>query len=218
MRVLIRLALAAAICSTLLGAAPAPAPTGVTAEAAPTEGQEYVRLAHPVKTPPREVTEVFWYNCAHSYQLEQPLDDWAARQNPPVVIRRIPAAWPDKPVMTAYARLFYTLDKLGVSEREAIPVFHAVRDEGMDLTTEQAVLDWAAGEGLDPRAVQQAYESQQVQDETQAAPALRDAYQTDEMPSVIVGGTFRTSPFMYQEGVSGTVPVVDYLYRHTANR
>jgi thiol:disulfide interchange protein DsbA len=211
MRVLIRLALAAATCSTLLGAAPAPAPTA----AAPySEGHQFVRLTRPVKTSPREVTEVFWYNCAHSYQLEQPLDDWAARQNPPVVIRRIPAAWPDQPTMMAYARLYYTLDRLGVAQREAVPVFHAVRDEGMDLTTEQAVLDWAAGEGLDPLAVKDAYESPQVQNETQAAPALRDRYQTSEMPTVIVGGTFRTSPFMYPEGVSGTVPVVDYLYRH----
>ncbi|WP_042385672.1 thiol:disulfide interchange protein DsbA/DsbL [Streptacidiphilus melanogenes] len=211
MRVLIRLTLAAATCSTLLGAAPAPAPTAV---APYTEGHQFVRLSPPVKTSPREVTEVFWYNCAHSYQLEQPLEEWAARQDPPVVIRRIPAAWPDQPVMMAYARLYYTLDKLGVAQREALPVFHAVRDEGMDLTTEDAVVDWATGEGLDPAAVRTAYESQQVQDETRDAPALREKYRTSEMPSVIVGGTFRTSPFMNPEGVDGTVPVVDYLYRH----
>jgi thiol:disulfide interchange protein DsbA len=214
MRVLIRLALTAATCSTLLGTAPAPAPAVAGPEFS--EGHQFVRLTQPVRTSPREVTEVFWYNCTHSYQLEQPLDDWAARQNPPVVIRRIPAAWPDKPVMMAYARLYYTLDKLGVAQREALEVFHAVRGEGMDLTTEQAVLDWAADQGLDPQAVKDAYESQQVQDETQAAPALRERYQTSEMPSVIVGGTYRTSPFMYPEGVSGTVPVVDYLYRRAS--
>jgi thiol:disulfide interchange protein DsbA len=216
MRVLIRLALAAATCTSLLAAAPAPVPPGSTtsdAAAAPREGAQYVRLAQPVKTSPREVVEVFWYNCAHSYQLEQPLDDWAARQNPPVVVRRIPAAWPDKPLMMAYARLFYTLDKLGVAQREAIPVFRAVRDRGMDLTNETAVLSWAGDNGLDPTAVKDAYESRQVWNETQAAPALRDRYQVDEMPSVVVGGTYRTSPFMAPGGVPGTVPVVDYLYR-----
>jgi thiol:disulfide interchange protein DsbA len=216
MRVLIRIALAAATCSSLLGAAPASTPTPALAGAGPeyVEGHQFVRLAHPVQTSPREVTEVFWCNCPHSYQLEQPLDEWAAWQSPPVVIWRIPAAWPDKPVMMAYARLYYALDKLGVAQREAIPVFDAIRNEGMGLTTEDSVLEWATGEGLDPQAVRSAYESQQVQDETQAAPALRDKYQSDEMPSVIVGGTFRTSPFMDEAGVSGTVPVVDYLYRH----
>ncbi|WP_037605339.1 thiol:disulfide interchange protein DsbA/DsbL [Streptacidiphilus rugosus] len=220
MRVLIRLALAAATCTSLLAAAPAPAPAPAsmgsdtsTAAATPAEGAQYVRLAQPVKTSPREVVEVFWYNCPHSYQLEQPLDDWAARQNPPVVVRRIPAAWPDKPVMMAYAKLYYTLDKLGVAQREAIPVFRAVRDQGMDLTNETAVLSWAADNGLDPNAVKDAYESQQVADETRAAPALRDKYQVNEMPSVVVGGTYRTSPFMTANGVPGTVPVVDYLYR-----
>ncbi|MEZ0068483.1 thiol:disulfide interchange protein DsbA [Streptacidiphilus sp. MAP12-20] len=214
MRVLLRLALAAATCSTLLAAAPAPGAPAADVSATPTEGTQYVRLAQPVKTSPREVVEVFWYDCPHSYQLEQPLDDWAARQNPPVVVRRIPAAWPDKPVMMAYARLYYTLDKLGVAQREALPVFRAVREQGLDLTTETAVLTWAADAGLDPTAVKDAYESQQVWDETQAAPALRDTYQTDEMPSVVVGGTYRTSPFMTPNGVPGTVPVVDYLYRH----
>jgi thiol:disulfide interchange protein DsbA len=80
MGVLIRLALAAATCSSLLGAAPASTPAPAPAGAGPeyVEGHQFVRLAHPVQTSPREVTEVFWYNCPHSYQQEQPLDDWAA--------------------------------------------------------------------------------------------------------------------------------------------
>ncbi|MEY9849138.1 thiol:disulfide interchange protein DsbA/DsbL [Streptacidiphilus sp. MAP5-3] len=208
MRVLLRFALVAAACTALLGAGAPATPD------APREGADFVHLAHPVNTSPREVVEVFWYNCSHSYQLEQPLDEWAAQQNPPVVIKRIPAAWPDKPVMMAYARLYYTLAKLGVADQEALQVFQAVRDEQMDLTQEPAVLDWAESQGLDPNAVKQAYESPQVWDETQAAPALRDRYQTDEMPSVIVGGTYRTSPFIVPEGVDGVVPVVDWLYQH----
>ncbi|MFC5906588.1 thiol:disulfide interchange protein DsbA/DsbL [Streptacidiphilus monticola] len=206
---LFRGALVPAALLGVLGLGPLPAVAGTV----PQEGREYVRLATPVAgAAPREVVEVFWYNCRHSQQLEQPLDDWAARQHPPVTVRRIPAAWPDRPDMMGYARLYYTLDALGVAQRYALPVFHAVRDEQQDLSTEPAVLRWARSAGLDPAKVQQAYESAEVQQETEDAPALRDRYQVDEMPTVVVGGAFRTSPFE-SGGVPQTVDVLDYLYQ-----
>ena len=88
-----------------------------------------------------------------------------------------------------------------------------MRDEHQDLSTEEGVLLWAGTAGLDPDRVQQAYESPRVAQETQDAPALRDRYQVDEMPTVVVGGTFRTSPFE-SGGVPQTVHVLDYLYQH----
>lgn len=188
-----------------------PAHTAAVPAAAPQAGRDYLALDRPVAgVAPREVVEVFWYNCPHSYQLEQPLDAWAAKNH--VTVRRIPAAWPDHPDMMAYARLYYTLDKLGVAQREALPVFHAVRDEHRDLTQEWSVLDWARGAGLDVAKVKAAYESPQVQQETQDAPALRDRYQVNEMPTVVVGGRYRTSPFE-SGGIKQTVSVLDYLYR-----
>lgn len=184
----------------------------------PKEGVQYIRLTQPVTgVDARQVVEVFWYNCPHSYEIEQPLNDWAARQDPPVQVLRIPAVWPDQPEMVAYARLYYTLDRLGLAQREAIPVFRAVRDQGRDLTTETNVLTWAAEQGLDVEAVRIAYESQEVTDAVQAAPALRERYEVVEQPSVVVGGTFRTSPFQ-AGGVAETIPVVDHLYRTAAAR
>ncbi|QMU75392.1 thiol:disulfide interchange protein DsbA/DsbL [Streptacidiphilus sp. PB12-B1b] len=204
------------VCAALTLAAAAlalQAPTG-RAEAAPRAGVDFVRLPHPVAQAPRQqVVEVFWYGCEHSYQLETPLDDWAARQSPPVHITRIPAAWSNTPVMLAYARLYYTLDRLGAAQQLALPAFHAVLDERRSLTTEDTAADWAAEQGVDPDAFRSAYESAQVQQETEAAPALRESYDVHEMPSVVVGGTYRTSPFLADGGVAGTVPVVDYLYQ-----
>ena len=61
-----------------------------------------------------------------------------------MVIRCIPAAWPDKLVMMPYAQLYYTLDKFGVARREAIPVFHAIRDEGLPAVA------WFISESREP--------------------------------------------------------------------
>lgn len=182
----------------------------------PKEGAEYFRLKHPVSgVPAREVAELFWYDCPHSYELEKPLEDWAARQSPPVKVVRIPATWEDQPEMVAYARLYYTLDRLGLAEKEAIPVFQAVRDEGKDLTTERTVLRWAAREGLDVAAVKHAYTSTEVDDAVKAAPALRERYQVNEMPTVVVAGRYRTTPMLLGSSAK-TISVLDHLYRTAA--
>ncbi|MCD9873242.1 thiol:disulfide interchange protein DsbA/DsbL [Streptomyces guryensis] len=178
----------------------------------PKEGAEYFRLQHPVSgVAAREVAEVFWYDCPHSYALEKPLEDWAAQQSPPVKVVRIPAAWEDQPDMVAYARLYYTLDRLGLAGQEAIPVFQAVRDQGKDLTTEQAVVRWAARQGLDVAAVRSAYTSKEVDAKVEAAPALRERYQVTEEPTVVVGGRFRTTPMLVGSAAK-TVSVLDHLY------
>ncbi|MBP2056599.1 thiol:disulfide interchange protein DsbA [Streptomyces griseochromogenes] len=181
----------------------------------PKEGVQYIRLAHQVTgVDARQVVEVFWYDCPHSYQIERPLNEWAARQKPPVKVLRIPAVWTDKPVMVAYARLYYTLDRLGLAHREAIPVFHAVRDQRQNLTTEPNVLKWAATQRLDVKAVRTAYESKKVADAVQAAPALRERYQVTETPTLVVGGRLRTSPFQAGSATQ-TISVLDHIYRTT---
>jgi hypothetical protein len=100
-----------------------------------------------------------------------------------VKVLRIPAVWPDRPDMVAHARLYYTLDRLGVADQEATAAFHAVRDEGRDLSSEEKVLRRAGEQGLDVEAVRTAYESQEVSDAVEAAPALRERYQVAEQPS-----------------------------------
>jgi len=196
------LALSAAL-TCLLGAS----------SAEPKEGVQFKRLAHPVAgVDARQVVELFWYDCPHSYAIERPLEEWAARQSPAVKVVRIPAVWTDEPDMVAYARLFYTLDRLGIAEQEALPVFQAVRDRHQDLTTEASVARWAANEGLDVTAVRKAYTSKAVATAVKRAPALRERYQVDEQPTVVVGGRVHTS--LSQAGSAAeTVSVVNYLYR-----
>ena len=209
---------ALAVATALIGA---PALTGLSAPAAeaaaaPAEGHDYVLLQHPLTGHPQQVVEVFSYDCAHSYLLEAALDAWAARQRPALTVERIPAAWPDTPALLAYARLYYTLDRMGVAQRMALQVFHTVRDEHQPLTTEDAAAEWAGSAGLDQQAFRAAYESPEVQQQTRDAPALRERYEVHEMPSFVVGGRYRTSPFLASGGVAGTLPVVSYLYQRSS--
>ncbi|MCD0484463.1 thiol:disulfide interchange protein DsbA/DsbL [Streptacidiphilus sp. ASG 303] len=201
-------ALAAALC-----------PAAATAAGAPPQG--YVRLDRPqaVDRPGgREAVEFFWYDCRHSQRLERPLAAWAARQPRDVRLRRVPAVWPggDR-VMTAHARLYYTLERLGLVDRLQAAAFHAVRDLHRDLTTEASAAAWAREQGVDGARFRRAYASAEVRRETREAPALMARYAVPELPSVVVQGRYRTAPTL-AGGVEGMVPVVDRLVRRAAPR
>ncbi|MGF1430460.1 thiol:disulfide interchange protein DsbA/DsbL [Kitasatospora sp. LaBMicrA B282] len=189
-----------------------------SATATAADDPSYVKLQHPQAlhdpaTGKVEVVEVFWYGCQHSQLLEQPLEDWAAKHAQDVVLRRLPAVWPgesDQTVERAHARLFFTLDRLGQVPRLQRAVFHAVRDEGRDLTTESAAADWAATQGVDRQGFTAAYESDQVKQEVAAAPDDFKRYEITELPSAVVQGRFLTYPTR-TNGVQGMPQVMDRL-------
>ncbi|MFE9428172.1 thiol:disulfide interchange protein DsbA/DsbL [Kitasatospora sp. NPDC006697] len=193
---------------------------GLAGAPAQAEGA-YVPLAHPQpvhQKGTREVVEFFWYGCRHSQLLEQPLEDWAARQPSDVVLKRIPAVWPgtsDQTVERAHARLFYTLDQLGEVNRLQRAVFQAVRDQGLDLTTENSAADWAAGQQVDRGRFTAAYESDQVRQEVEQAPQEMTRYEVDELPTAVVQGSYRTSPS--KAGGAEAIPgVLDQLLAKVA--
>ncbi|MDH6109079.1 thiol:disulfide interchange protein DsbA [Kitasatospora sp. MAP12-15] len=196
----------------------ATAPGAVATAPVPRDGAPYERLQHPqpVRDPAvREVVEVFWYGCYHSQLLEQPLEAWAARQPSDVVLRRLPAVWPgesDQTVERGHARLYFTLERLGEVDRLQLAVFHAVRDEGRDLTTEDGAAGWAALQGVDPQRFRTAYESDEVGRETAQAPADLARYETAELPTVVVQGTYRTGPTL-AGGVEAMPAVLDDLLK-----
>ncbi|MDH6143878.1 thiol:disulfide interchange protein DsbA [Kitasatospora sp. GP30] len=160
----------------------------------------YAPLNHPqpvTQANTREVVEFFWYGCSHSQALEKPLEDWAAKQPKDVVLRRIPAVWssaPDQDVERAHARLYYTLERLGQVDRLQLSVFQAVRDQGLDLTTEGAAAQWAEQHQVDRGQFTAAYESPQVAQEVEQAPQEMARYEVNEIPAAIVQGANQTTP------------------------
>ncbi|MFE0464502.1 thiol:disulfide interchange protein DsbA/DsbL [Kitasatospora sp. NPDC058965] len=191
-----------------LSSALAPLPAGADAP--------YSTLRHPQQvrdSGKREVVEVFWYGCLHSQLLEQPLEEWAARQPADVVLHRIPAVWagsPEQDEQRAHARLYFTLDKLGQVDRLQQAVFRAVRQDGLDLTTEQAAADWAQGQQVDRQKFVTAYESDEVRREVDQAPDDRVRYEVNELPTAVVQGQWATSPTK-AGGVEQIPAVLDQL-------
>ncbi|MGW2254171.1 thiol:disulfide interchange protein DsbA/DsbL [Kitasatospora sp. NPDC001660] len=198
------------------GIAASPVQAGAAIHHQPAEGVQYVRLDHP--QPVREATrteavEFFWYDCSHSQQLEQPLQAWAEKHHADVVLRRVPAIWqgsPDEDVQRSHARLYYTLERLGLVERLQVSAFRSVREDRADLTTEAAATDWAAYHGVDPQQFRQAYRSAEVAQSVDDAAVQFVRYGVNELPTVVVQGEYRTSPTR-AGGVDAMPEVLDYL-------
>ena len=174
---------------------------GATAAAVPDAPRDAAHLqlpGRPARTPVQrqEAVEFFWYDCVHSAQLEEPLEQWAARHHDDVLLRRVPAVWaggPDEREQLGHARLFYTLERLGAVDRLQAAAFRAVREHRADLSTEDGAAGWALGQGLDGAAFRAAYRSAEVDRAVADAPGLLTRNRITEVPTVLVGPE-RTSP------------------------
>ncbi|MFF7995375.1 thiol:disulfide interchange protein DsbA/DsbL [Kitasatospora xanthocidica] len=180
------------------------------------EGKQFVRLDHPqpVRESARtEAVEFFWYDCSHSQALEKPLQAWAEKHRDDVSLRRVPAIWqgsPEENAQRGHARMYYTLERLGLVERLQTSVFRSVHEEGADLVTETASTDWAVRHGIDAQLFGRTYRSAEVRQSVEDAAAAFVRYGINELPMVIVQGEYRTSPTK-AGGVEAMPEVLDYL-------
>ncbi|MER7585088.1 thiol:disulfide interchange protein DsbA/DsbL [Kitasatospora sp. NPDC097691] len=198
------------------GIAASPLQAGAASHQPPAEGSRFARLdtPQPVRESARtEAVEFFSYDCGHSQALEQPLQAWAEKHREDVSLSRVPAIWPGSPeenVQRGHARLYYTLERLGLVERLQTGVFRAVHNEHVDLGTETAATDWAVRHGVDAQLFRRTYRSAEVRQSVDDAAAAFIRYGINELPTVIVQGEYRTSPS--KAGGVGAMPgVLDQL-------
>ena len=165
-----------------------------TGAAQPVEGKDYVRLKNPqpVESGKKvEVIEFFSYGCPHCADLEPTLDPWLAKLPSDVEFRRVPVIF--QPRWEPLAKIYYTLDAMGVESRLSPEVFKAIHGAGLPLYQDKAFFDWAAAHGLDRAKVQDVYNSFGVNSKFNRAKALVQAYNIQSVPTVVVDGKYVTS-------------------------
>jgi thiol:disulfide interchange protein DsbA len=167
---------------------------GGVAAAPLVEGKNYARITNPqpVETGKKiEVIEFFSYGCPHCAALEPYLDTWRAKQPDDVAFRRVPVMFQQQWV--PLAKIYYTLDALGVEPKLSPEVFKAIHQQGVALWDDNKFFDWAASEGLDRKKVQQVFTSFAIDGKMKRAMQLAQEYQIQAVPTVIVDGKFVTS-------------------------
>ena len=161
------------------------------------EGHDYTRLknAQPVATGNKiEVLEFFWYRCPHCYQLEPGLDKWLKTLPKDAEIRRIPAVFRDD--WMPGAKLYYTLEQMGLLSRLHNKVFDAYHVENLNLNDPAVLGNWISKQGVDRAKFDALYNSFSIQAKATQGAKLATTYGISGVPAFIVDGKYSTSMSM----------------------
>ncbi len=166
------------------------------------EGVHYRELSaqQPTQTGDKvEVRELFWYHCPHCYSLEAPLRQWVTGSMPDsAAFVEMPAVLGDS--WEFHARVFYTLESLGVLNEFHRPLFDAIHKKPRPLnrvSDPAVVARWLEESGgPSAEAFMNAFESFAVDTHTRNAVVMTDRYEITGVPSVTVGGKYLTTVTM----------------------
>ncbi len=155
------------------------------------EGPDYSVLKAPLATdnPARvEVVEMFWYGCPHCYELEPVIERWVKALPKDVEFKRIPA--PLNRNWEIAARVYYTLEAMGLIEKLHGPLFDAIHRNNLRITNERALLDWLETKGVDTKKFSAAYRSFAVEGKLKRATQIAQAAQLEGVPALLVNGKY----------------------------
>lgn len=151
--------------------------------------QKYVLIEPPMPTFRKlEVIEFFWYECPHCYDLEPSLEAWVKKLPKDVAFRRVPATFNER--WNISARVYYTLETMGLLDKLHGPLFTAVHKERLRITDDRALADWLAKNGVDTAKFQQIYKSDDIGAKLKTAQNQVAASRIDGVPALVVNGRY----------------------------
>ncbi len=156
------------------------------------EGQDWraIKPAQPGDTPGKiEVLEFFSYGCPHCSDLRPFVKSWKSKLPEDVAFRRVPVTF-RRQAWANLARLYYSLESMGMLEQLHQEVFHALQKERVKLHTEPATLNWLKSKAIDVEAFSQVYNSFDVQTKIGRSDYLAEKYAINSVPTLTVGGRY----------------------------
>lgn len=170
---------------------------------APVAGTDYVTIAQqPLSAGAGriEVTEFFWYGCAHCGALEPSLEAWLRTQGKDVVFTRVPVTFARR--FEPHTRMFIALSTLG-KEAELTPkVFHEIQVKHNPLLSKGAQAEFFTRFGIDRTAYGAAYDAagepamMRKESAVEIANKTWQRYQIDGAPTLAIQGKYLVSPAM----------------------
>ncbi|HSS28980.1 MAG TPA: thiol:disulfide interchange protein DsbA/DsbL [Usitatibacter sp.] len=139
-----------------------------------------------------EVIEFFWYGCPHCYRLEPSLEAWLKNKPADVVFKRVHAL-PGTTWM-AHAKIFYTLETMGLEGKLHDKVFEAIHKDNKNLASQKVLDEFLANNGVDPTKYHEVEKSFSVDSKLKRANQMTVAYKVDGVPRIIVDGKLATGP------------------------
>ncbi len=141
-----------------------------------------------------EVIEFFSYACPHCAEFEPALEKWLKSKPKDVDYKMVPMVFRD--IWKPTAKLYYTLEAMGIADKYNMKVYDSIHKGGKELTTDQAVKDWAKATGIDSAKFNEVYDSFGIDTKVQRSATSGRAYGVQFTPSIAVNGKYYTGPSM----------------------
>jgi thiol:disulfide interchange protein DsbA len=163
------------------------------------EGKHYFEIFPQINTDAPagkvEVVELMWLGCPHCYHLEERVKNYKENKPDYVAFKQVPAML--NPSWAKDAETFYIaqlLDPKG--EKELInKIFHAIHEQGRRLKNEDSVKRYFAQLGISEEEYNATKNSMAYKAKLHRARQIGAASQISSVPSFIINGKYRTSPY-----------------------
>ena len=189
------------------------AATTVTAHAQQfVEGTDYVVLdgdAKVQKDGTVQVIEFFWYGCPACFQFEPYLESW--KSTLPDTIDFIPVPAPLRDVWEFHARVHFALESVDSDGTLPTAMFNEIHKNKNRMRNEKAFLKWVRTlPDVDVEEVANALISFGTVTKLNQAQLLTRKYRINAVPTMVVGGKYRTSPNL-AGSEQRSLEIVEYL-------
>ena len=164
------------------------------------EGKHYVEIFPEMQTDANpgkvEVIELMWLGCPHCYSLEPMMIEYKKNHPDYVEFKQVPAML--NPSWASDASTFYIADMLDpAGEKDLITrIFQSIHDQKRRLNDVGAVTRFFVQQGFTEEQVNTVKSSMAFQAKIRRAQEIGAASQAQSVPTLIINGKYRTSPYM----------------------
>ena len=135
-----------------------------------------------------EVTESFWYGCAHCYSFEPAINSWKAKLGPDTKLTKMPITWGG--IHQLNAGLYYTIESLKLDPSTHSAVFITIHKEGNFLQSPKAIQKFLAKYGVAPEVTSQYLNSFSVKQKVNRGIKYAKQVKVSAVPMMVVDGTY----------------------------
>jgi protein dithiol oxidoreductase (disulfide-forming) len=98
--------------------------------------------------------------------------------------------------MIPLAKIYYSLEEMGLLEKLHEKVYFAIHQQQLNLTDRATLLKWMGEQGVDTKKFEAAFDSFSVNNKVQRAAQMTRNYRIPGTPYLIIGGRYMTGPSM----------------------
>jgi thiol:disulfide interchange protein DsbA len=142
-----------------------------------------------------EVIELMWLGCPHCYHLEADVEKYKKNKANYVDFKQVPAML--NPVWSKDAEIFYIAQLLDPQGKKKLinKIFHAIHEQGRRLKNEGSIKRYFAQLGIPEGQYNATKNSMAYKAKLNRARQIGSASQISSVPSFIINGKYRTSPY-----------------------